>query len=380
MRKRAKFIVVCLWLFFMSGCGDRLDVEDLTLSLAYGIDLDKDNELMVYQISPVFSKDTKKKYEVYGSKVNTVRQARERFNSTANGQIATGKVQVFLLGDKILKKEGSVPYLDVAYRDPKNTGNMRMVAVKGPVSSVLNSKFSDKPRFPVYINNVIDVANQSNETVFTTLQKFHKMFFDKGITPAISEIKADKTGIVVTGSALLNDRGMYKLSLTRRESALLLILQDEAKLPVSLTIRMPPGSFKTLNFRENVKGTNFVTINVNKINRRISTNYRKNHFSFDVKMKLDVTLVERTFHIDMENEKEKEQLTLLITDQLEKELNRLVKKVQKHHLDPFGFGWYARAYQYQQWKKIDTHWMDEFSRATVRVAPMIQIKAHGVIQ
>jgi Ger(x)C family germination protein len=378
MIKWAKFILACFWLLLMPACGDRLNVENTTLSLVYGLDVDGDDKIIVYQVSPVFNKDAKKKYEVYGAKTDTTRQAREVFNSVSNGEIATGKLQVLMFSERLLKKESILPYLDVAYRDPKNTGNMRIVAVKGSVSSIVNSEFSDKPALPMYLTNVVDVEKESNRTAFVTLQHFHTLAFDKGITPAISEIKKGKTAIVVTGSVLLDKKARYKMSLNRRESALLLMLQKEARLPVSLTIRMPPPSLKTLNVRKNRKEPGFITVNIVGLSRSISTHYKKNRFSFDVKMNLEIDLAERTFDVDMK--KKKEQLTAIITDQLEKELNGLIQKVQKQHLDPFGFGWYARAYQYQQWKKVDNRWPDEFSRATVTVTPTIKIKSHGVIE
>ncbi|WP_286884462.1 Ger(x)C family spore germination protein [Aneurinibacillus sp. UBA3580] len=378
MIKRAKFILACFWLLLMPACREQLDVEKTTLSLVYGFDMDRDNKIIVYQVSPVFNKDAKKKYEVYGAKTDTTRQAREVFNSVSNGEIATGKLQVLMFSERLLKKESILPYLDVAYRDPKNTGNMRMVAVKGSVSSIVNSEFSDKPALPMYLTNVVDVEKESNRTAFVTLQQFHTLAFDKGITPAISEIKKGKNAIVVTGSALLDNRGVHKMSLNRRESALLLMLQKKSRLPVSLTIRMPSSSLETLNIKKNRKNTDFVTVDIVGLSRSISTHYKKSRFLFDVKMNLEIDLVERTLDVDMK--KKKEQLTAIITDQLEKELNGLIQKVQKQHLDPFGFGWYARAYQYQQWKKVDNRWPDEFSRATVTVTPIIKIKGHGVIQ
>jgi Ger(x)C family germination protein len=378
MIKRAKFILACFCLLLMSACGDRLDVEKTTLPLVYGFDVDGDDKVMVYQVNPVFDKEAKKKYEVYWAKMNTTRQASDAFDSMSNGMIAKGKLQVMMFSKRMLKKESILPYLDVSYRDPKNTGNLRMVMVKESISSILNSKFTDKPILPMYITNVIDVGKRSNNTAFTTVQQFHTLLFDKGITPAISEIKKGKNAIIVTGSALLDDRGGYKMSLNRRESSLLLMLQKKEQTPISLTVRMPPLSLKTQNVRQTGKGTDFVTINIHRLRRSISTDYEKNHFSFDVKMNLDISIAERTFDVEMK--KKQEQLAAIMADQLEKELNGLIQKVQKKHLDPFGFGWYARAYQYQQWKKVDHRWPDEFSQATVTVTPTIKIKTYGEIE
>lgn len=120
-----------------------------------------------------------------------------------------------------------MPYLDVWYRDPKNTGNMRMVAVDGPISSVIYNNFKDKPALPEYLTDLINTNKLYNRTVFTPFHEFHRQTFNKGITPAISEIKKGKKDVIVTGSALLTSRGIYKMSLNRYESALLLMLQKK---------------------------------------------------------------------------------------------------------------------------------------------------------
>ncbi|ERI07586.1 hypothetical protein HMPREF0083_04376, partial [Aneurinibacillus aneurinilyticus ATCC 12856] len=58
MIKRMMLLVSCLLLIITSGCSsDRRDLERMTLSLAYGWDIDKDDKLTVYQASTIFNKD-----------------------------------------------------------------------------------------------------------------------------------------------------------------------------------------------------------------------------------------------------------------------------------------------------------------------------------
>lgn len=378
MAKRTKAILACLLLVIASGCGDRVNVEDTTMPLVYAFDMTEDHQLMMYQASPNFSKESEKMFQVYGSKVHTNRQGREVFNSTSPGIISPGKLQVLMFSERMLKKQGLMPYLDVIYRDPKNTGTMRIVAVKDSISSVMNSEFTDKPILPLYLTEVIDVGKKYNNTVFTTAQDAHILLFDKGITPAISEIKKEEKGLVVTGSALLNKQGKYVMSLSRRESALLLMLQKKAKMPVVFTVRMPRLSFKKPNVLQDTKGTDYITVNVSDIGHKISVEHKDDRFFFDMKMKCTVVLSERTFDVDMK--KEQERLAAVITDQLEKELNGLIKKVQARKLDPFGFGWKARAQQYQYWKKVENNWPKAFSKATVTVTPTVEILTYGVVE
>lgn len=375
MKRCTMCILIFCLLIIMTGCWDRIELEEQSISLAYGFDVDKEDHLIAYNVSPVFEKSAEQPYQVYRKKAITPRQAKEQFNSSSPLAV-TGKVQTMLFSHKLLKKHGIIPYLDVWYRDPKDTGNMRMVAVKESVSSILNSHFKDKPMLPEYLTDIIDVNKQYNRTSYTTIQEFHRQLFNKGITPTISEIKKGEKDLVMTGSALLTNQGFYKMSLNRQESAFLLMLQNKATMPVSLTIRMPSQAFETSYSSENMNNSEFITINVISMEQKCTTDYDRDHFAFGVKMKLNVSLAERTFNM----KKDQEKLDSILTKQLGKDLNRLIQKVQKQQLDPFGFGDYARAFQYQHWKRVENQWPTEFSKATVIVKPTVRVLDQGIIE
>ena len=76
------------------------------------------------------------------------------------------------------------------------------------------------------------------------------------------------------------------MSLNRYESALLLMLQKKANIPVSLTIKIPSHSVESNSHLKDTEGDDFVTINVLSMNRDIRTDYSDNHFKFKVKMDL----------------------------------------------------------------------------------------------
>ncbi|HFJ9284169.1 Ger(x)C family spore germination protein [Bacillus cereus group sp. N11] len=378
MRRFIHFTIPCFLIIFLTGCGDRLDLEKQSISLIYGFDAKAKGKLIVYHVNPIFNEDVEKKYETHVAKVHTPREAKATFNSSSNGLVSTEKLQLILFSNNFLKQEGAMPYLDVWYRDPKNTGNMRLVAVNGPISSVIYNNFKDKPALPEYLTDLINTNKLYNRTVFTTFHEFHRQTFNKGITPAISEIKKGKKDVIVTGSALLTSRGIYKMSLNRYESALLLLLQKKANTPVSLTMKIPSTRVESNSNLKDTEGNDFVTINVLSMNRNIRSGYSDNRFKFNIKMNLKIAISEITFNMDLDKDKKK--LTSLIAKQLNKDLNELIHKIQKQQLDPFGFGDYARAFQYKEWKKVEDDWPNSFSKASAKVTPTIKILESGIIK
>lgn len=152
------------------------------------------------------------------------------------------------------------------------------------------------------------------------------------------------------------------MSLNRYESALLLMLQKKANIPVALTMKIPSHSVESNSHLKDTEGEDFVSINVLSMNRDIRTGYSDNHFKFNVKMDLKIAVSELTFNMDIDKDRKK--LTSLITKQLNKDLNDLIHNIQKQQLDPFGFGDYARAFQYEEWKKLKTIGRVPFQKLT----------------
>src|SRR5690349_2318488 len=138
MKRWVHVIILMILVMILPGCYDRVELEDLTLTLVLGIDLAKDNSLIVYSSSPVFTKEAKVKREAYGVKVTTMRQSRQRFDAMVTALTVGTKVQVVLVGKKVLEHEGWYPLLDAFYRNQKNSINTRLIAVDGPVAEIFN--------------------------------------------------------------------------------------------------------------------------------------------------------------------------------------------------------------------------------------------------
>ncbi len=238
MNRQLQAILLIALLVCLPGCYDRMDLENATLSLMIGLDLDEKNNLLVYMSSPVFSKEAKKKMEEFGVKSSTVRQARSRLDSMVTAMTVSGKVQVILLGERLLQHEDWFPLMDVIFRDAKFTVNAKMVAVEGRVADVITYAPEDKPRLALHLSKLIDTANERNVTIKTTAQEFHRQMYEKGMTPSITGLKKRKE-LELTGVALLTEKGKYAATLSIEEAKLLNLLRFGKKEDMTLTIPIP---------------------------------------------------------------------------------------------------------------------------------------------
>ncbi|PRT14454.1 Ger(x)C family spore germination protein [Bacillus toyonensis] len=359
---------ILLSVFMMTGCFDQTNVEDVSLTLVLGIDLDRNDNLLVYISSPVFNKEAKIKEETTGVKSATVRKSRDQFDATVMALTAGSKTQVILVGKRLLKRKNWENHLDPFYRDPKNTVTARVVAVDGPVSDVIFYSPKDKPRLPIYLTKLVDTASSRNITVKTTLQELYEQRADKGVTANITEVKK-KNKIWVTGTALLDEKGRYKLTLKPDENKLLRILQQgtTGEFPFTIPIKL----------NSNSHDKDWISFTAYGIKVKTKARY-DNHFIFNVDVKMRIGITERLFSFN--TKKDAAKLQKAIETKLEADFKQLIQKIQTAKIDPIGLGGYARTYTYPEWKKVQNKWNNELAKGDVNVKVKIKIGGMGTIK
>lgn len=355
----------------LSGCIDKINIEDVSLVLLVGIDLDENNDLLISASSPVFNKEAQVKEEFFQVKAPTLRYSRDEFDKVFSALPSAGKAQFILIGKRVLEHNDWFPLLDVFYRDARNTVNANVAMVDGTAYDIISYLPKNKPRLPLYMTKLINSVYHSNLTVKTTLQELRRQMFEKGMTASITQIEK-KEDLLITGTALLDKRGKHVLSISSEENKLLRILQDETQGEFTFTLTHPvktkselfhPGAFSFL-----ARG----------ISVKTKAGYTGNKFKFDVGIKMTAVLMDRHFNIDVRKDAPK--LEREMAEQLKSRFERLIKKAQAAKIDPFGYGLYSRAYAYDQWKKVQDHWGDAFSEADVNVNVKVTIGSMGPIQ
>ena len=93
---------------------------------------------------------------------------------------------------------------------------------------------------------------------------------------------------------------------------------------------------------------------------------------------MEISISERYSSFDVATHKK--ELEQVLEKDLSQRYQKLIATFQKHQVDPVGFGVYARAYQYKEWKKVEEDWPKAFAHAKVRIKPIVSIKGFGVIE
>ncbi|WP_377888942.1 Ger(x)C family spore germination protein [Alkalihalobacillus sp. R86527] len=365
-KKHIKLTII-FSLIFLVGCrSDQLSLERTSIALVVGIDKSsEEGDMTIYQTSPVFSREAMDTVSTLKTTAHSLRQARDNLDSQSSGTVVGGKLQVLLLGKELMKEQSIFEELDVFYRDPKNSPNARVAMVDGPVQEIMEFTPKDKPRIAVYLSDLIDTTHLRENAVLTTLQAYHYANFEKGITPAITEVLFKGKEIQVQGTALLDKKGKYVFSIGHFDSSLLQMLKKDVKepIPISLVVEEP---------------NKVLSVGVTRIKSKIDVSYKGDQLIFDIGYKLKVSITENTSSLDIEKDSSK--IQTIISDEIDKKTKELIKKVQKEQIEPFGLGIYVRAYEYKKWKTFEDKWPEEFSKAQVNVKTSVAIIEHGVVQ
>ncbi|MEW9700011.1 Ger(x)C family spore germination protein [Paenibacillus sp. SI8] len=373
MNQRLRYaLLIPIVLVIVTGCSDRLDLEDGTIPLLAGYDLDKNNNFLSYAVNPVFSKNIEKKTQEIGLQAQTLRQSRGEADAFTAGTFQGSKFLVNLVSKRLLQQPGWFQMMDVYFRDPKVPLTARFVVYDGPLSEIIYLNPSDQPSLPLLLRGMIDTKSARSETVKTTTQELHRQMNEKGVTPSIAEIKLENKEIKLSGTVLLDHKGIYVLSLNMPETILLRILQNKAKKSVSLTLSIP-GQPKSSPF-----AADKLSIATGKVKTKIKTFYRQGKFRFDFKIDVPAELTERFFPYDMQ--KDGQQLEAQIAEQVQKQLESLIHKIQEHKIDPIGLGLYARAHAYIPYMEVEDHWGEALAKADIHIAVRVTLTSSGPVK
>ncbi|WP_010676819.1 Ger(x)C family spore germination protein [Bacillus timonensis] len=371
MKRWFEIFMILPLLMMLTSCGYQVPLEDTTIVFILGIDLDEDNNLIFYESSPVFNKGAKVQTETYQTKADTIRDSKKYFDTVESGEVSGAKIQVLLLGKKVVEHEDWFPILDTLYRNSNFSLNTRVVVVEGNVSDVINYEPKSNAYLVMYLKNVIDKNHKRTRTAKGTLQLLHSEIYDKGVTPALSHVKKDKR-VEVTGTVLLNDRGKYVDSLDLSESTLFLFLKNNQKHPISYTTITIPTDKEDGIFHKHD-----LSFEVTNVKSKIKTSYDMDKVTFDVKVSMSILILESLLSMDMKSNEEK--IKEIIEERLKSEYEKLFKKIQSHKIDPIGFGVYARAYEYEHFKKVQDNWGEALSQANINISVEVEIKGMGTV-
>ena len=226
--KITKFIIIFIVCIFLTGCWDKVELEDRGLVLSLGLDKynsDKNDNQLIYKVSmdiPNISstsgsneslisetgKEAEQKKDIKAAAGETIYSAIKLVDSYTSQRLYYGHTKAVVLGQKIIENETYLKEtIDALERNQEISRKLIVLATKGDAYDILSS-IPEERGLGIFINDFY--KNNMYNTSFTFRQDLESIIQGLLLTgnTIIPEIESKNGDIQISGFAVIKD---YKL-------------------------------------------------------------------------------------------------------------------------------------------------------------------------
>ncbi|MBI0578690.1 Ger(x)C family spore germination protein [Neobacillus cucumis] len=380
-RLKTLCLILVISLFFLTGCWDRTELNDLAIELGWGLDQAENNKI---EISAQFiipskigmgqsgrSEAGKTVFIESGTGKDTL-EAVQNMQTKLSREVFRGHRRVIVIGEQLARR-GLDPFLDTYSRDPDIRLRADALIVKGSTAKQFLEASYPLENIPAL--GALKEHSQVGGMGDTSLLNFFIAIMSDGITPTLPVIelnqgskKQDQTsvkGFQIVGMAVFNKDLKLKGFLNLQEDKNYLWLINRLTKQ-TITVTVPEG-----------KGT--ASLYIIKMNSKIIPIIQGHTIKYDIILSGEGIIRENNTNLDLTQSKNLDLLEHVLEKEAEKEALQTIEKVQKQYgTDIFGFGEAIHQKYPSQWKVLKKSWANQFRKAEVSVHANLTIRRVGL--
>ncbi|MFE5320021.1 Ger(x)C family spore germination protein [Paenibacillus sp. NPDC056579] len=364
----------------LSGCWDRLEVEERIFVLAVAIDKAKQegDSLPDYEVTVQLAEPRALSGKTPSTNMKPV------WNVSATGpslfdcmRALTTKVarvpfyehlQVIVVSEE-LAKEGLSRPMDLFLRDHEMRRKIALVVTEGPAKKVLNIQHRLIPVPGIYLSILTKES----------LRKTARMPKDSTVGHFSSDFRAGRDTILTR----VEPKGQYVLM----EGGAVIKMDKFIGWFSDLDVRsyrwvngtVEAGNYVIVKKHSQVT-KNYTTFEVKSMRSIIKPHVQNGKPAFTISIRTEGHVGEDGLPPEPTNE-DLLQIEQLLNEQLKKDVEDIIKKVQKKFgVDIFGFGEKLRRYEYAYWKKHRDNWDEIFRTVEFDVKVEASIRRIGHVK
>ncbi|GMK38066.1 germination protein GerKC [Paenibacillus sp. CCS19] len=314
---------------------------------------------------------------------NTMDEVFSRIEQKTSRELELSHMMLLIMDSKLLATDHGLLFIEFLETMKDIRNDIQLVAAhKVPASEFAKLYFPDTQVSAVKIRFAIDsVDNNWGESPDTTLKQFIGDITSEGRQPVMSSITIDQpskkshtvevgksvdtqTEIVTDGTAVLR-RGRLIGFLDTEETRNMKWVEDKIK-HTSLSIPC--------------QKEHFVQVRIDRSKTRLNVEYANNRPKVTIQIDVDGKISENQCStIRLSKLSGYDQVRKLTEKEIKSQVEETIAKVQKNYgVDIFGFGEQLKRNHYQTFKKVRSHWDDEFVKADVTVKVKAEIFRDGM--
>ncbi|MHA6480642.1 Ger(x)C family spore germination protein [Paenibacillus sp. strain BS8-2] len=286
-------------------------------------------------------------------------------NNMMPGKIESSKTHIIMVGEK-LAKAGVLSSIETFYRNSKGNLNSSFLIAKGRASDMLevaNAPTGSPIAFEIeqMIKGAQFAAIAPNQTLYTIWTELLDSESDI-IIPLISK-RSDH--IVIESIALMNDDKYSGVTMDQKDSKLLMLMTGNFSRTTLLNI--PLEKLSTILTYEVTKASNKIEVTVDDLTGRIDC-------VIHVKLYGDILsypmMGDANAHLSM--------LSAAVEEALEKQVQRITKKLQTAHCDALGIGRHFRITHPKLWENVE--WDSVYPEVRISSQFKVNFESTGLLR
>jgi spore germination protein KC len=382
MKVMRMLLISGMILVLLTGCWNRVEINDIAIVTAIGLDLVEDDQLRLTLQVAIPAKlvtggtgESGGKSTIVISETGaTVSEAYRNIQGKLSRRIFFSQSRVLLIGEDLAKK-GVFHIVDFHTRYAEPRINSFIMFTKGKASKILNSM----PKFEsVSAEETRELAKMS-VGLKIYVRDFLNMLLSEGIEPFASQFtlkplevntknKSDETQAVDGIAVFKGDKLVGWMD--EVETRGLLWLRNEIKTGV-ITIKIPEEKGGGNISMEIVRGeTNIVPI------------LKQGKLKLDVEVVTELSVIENDSNLKLHETKVINEIQTYAEEEISKRVEMVVEKAQKEYgSDIFGFGQSVYKKYPKEWNThYKENWENEFAQTKVAIHSKAFVRRIGLIK
>lgn len=380
MCKKISVVWVLLLSFtLLTGCWDRIEINDIAFVAGAAFDKEKDQYRVTIQF-PLVSQlggnggggggtGGDKSWFLDSSTGTTIREADERQQRSVSRQLYFAHRQVMLVGEE-MAKSGIAPIMDIVARMPQNRLTAYVIITKGAARDILNAEATVE-RIPAEMVRELTISFMKNPRMIKNVIDYMRSEGIDLAIPAMELVKTEpgpegeaKTTIKASSLAVFRKNKLAGF-LTEEETKGVLWAMGKATLP-TIDVPAPQG-----------KGGK-IAVQFQERNVSIKPIITGEDITMNIHIEAKGSVIENESTFVLSNPHN----LILLEQAVTKELTFLVEESitalqEKYHSDAIGFGDVIYRHHPKTWHKIRDKWGEKYPKVKVEVMPILHIEHTG---
>lgn len=400
MYRIKKLSIPLMLLFFLTGCWNRMELNELAITTATGLDRSDGKWRVSFQsIVPsamaagsggASGGGSQPAVHMFSLRTKTIHEAMNTSNMESPRRIYTAHNHVVVIS-KEAAEHGLGELLDYYFRSAETRETVDMVITEGQASDILRKMVPPEKVPGMSLADILERETE-NVSIYPSVSLFEfaqKHYSDaRGQVVPVVGLTGDKSAKkkkqLESLDVLKTTWTPVKISLVKSAvfngDRLVGFLSREESYGLSWLNRKVKGTELSFPCSASEKSGRLGTVRINRVHTEfhpVKTGY---HYTMRVQVKVSGYLTESTCPRDLSKPSVIHEMESMLEKRIAQHIYTGWDKIQELGVDALGFADQVHRKYPKQWRRIEKEWPKEFKRMELEVQVHAQIKRVGLLQ